>query len=74
MSASEAAARAPTPKLVLLVEDEADARTILARRESPADASVSDAPRNPSASLGWPPIALVPASTASWTSPSSETP
>ena len=34
MSASEAAARAPTPKLVLLVEDEADARTILARRLS----------------------------------------
>jgi len=34
MSASEAAVRAPTPKLVLLVEDEADARTILARRLS----------------------------------------
>jgi DNA-binding NarL/FixJ family response regulator len=34
MSASEAAARAPTPKLILLVEDEADARTILARRLS----------------------------------------
>jgi DNA-binding NarL/FixJ family response regulator len=34
MSASEAAARAPTPKLLLLVEDEADARTVLARRLS----------------------------------------
>jgi DNA-binding NarL/FixJ family response regulator len=32
MTASEAAVRAPTPKLVLLVEDEADARTVLARR------------------------------------------
>jgi DNA-binding NarL/FixJ family response regulator len=34
MSASEAAARAPSPKLLLLVEDEADARTVLARRLS----------------------------------------
>ena len=34
MSASEATARAPTPKLILLVEDEADARTVLARRLS----------------------------------------
>ena len=34
MSATEAAARVPTPKLLLLVEDEADARTILARRLS----------------------------------------
>jgi DNA-binding NarL/FixJ family response regulator len=34
MSTSEAPARAPSPKLLLLVEDEADARTILARRLS----------------------------------------
>jgi DNA-binding NarL/FixJ family response regulator len=53
MSASEAPARSPTPKLLLLVEDEADARTILARRLSAfgwnclAHPSVESAMRDP---------------------------
>ena len=53
MSATEAAARVPTPKLLLLVEDEADARTILARRLSAfgwnclAHPSVESALRDP---------------------------
>ena len=53
MSATEATARAPTPKLLLLVEDEADARTILARRLSAfgwnclAHPSVESALRDP---------------------------
>jgi DNA-binding NarL/FixJ family response regulator len=53
MSTSEAPARAPSPKLLLLVEDEADARTILARRLSAfgwnclAHPSVESALRDP---------------------------
>jgi DNA-binding NarL/FixJ family response regulator len=53
MSTSEAPARAASPKLLLLVEDEADARTILARRLSAfgwnclAHPSVESALRDP---------------------------
>jgi DNA-binding NarL/FixJ family response regulator len=53
MNTSEAPARAPSPKLLLLVEDEADARTILARRLSAfgwnclAHPSVESALRDP---------------------------
>jgi hypothetical protein len=48
-------------------------RTTRAIRDSPADASVSEAPRKPSASSGWP-VTATGAAAASGTTSSSEVP